>query len=109
MCILIVLLLGFTALEHRRKEVANLFTKWVLNRADEIGLEIWVDASPPGQPVYEKLRFIPYKVDKVSPVMPPGYTAEQKAEWEKMEKDILPIESITMWRPKGGRFVEVKQ
>lgn len=93
-------------LEHRRKGVANLFLNWGLNRADELGLEVWLDASEHGQPVYEKLGFLPYEMNKVSPVMPASYAAEQQAEWKKIEKKVLPIEAMTMWRPAAGRLIE---
>jgi hypothetical protein len=104
----IVLNIAFTVLEHRRKGVASLFLNWGLNRADELGLETWLEASEQGQPIYEKLGFLPYSMNKVSPVMPASYTAEQIAEWEKLKKEILPIGAMTMWRPQGGKFVEGK-
>lgn len=102
----IVLNIAFTVLEHRRKGVANLFLKWGLNRADELDLGTWLDASELGQPVYEKLGFHSHNLNKVSPVIPASYTAEQKAEWEKLEKEILPVCAMMMWRPVGGKFVE---
>ncbi|EED16410.1 GNAT family acetyltransferase, putative [Talaromyces stipitatus ATCC 10500] len=98
--------IAFTVFEHRRKGVSNLFLKWGLSRADELGLESWLDASTEGRPVYTKLGFVPYRMNNVNPAMPSSYTEEEKAEWEKLEKEILPMDSMTMWRPLGGKFVE---
>lgn len=79
---------------------------WGLSHADKLGLETWLDASEHGQPVYQKLGFVPYTMNKINPVMPPSYTAEQRAEWEKWEQEILPMDAMSMWRPVGGKFVE---
>ncbi|OKL56625.1 hypothetical protein UA08_08215 [Talaromyces atroroseus] len=97
--------IAFTLPEHRRKGVANLFLKWGLAHADQLGLDSWLDAFELGVPVYAKMGFIAYGLNKISPVMPPEYTSEQKLEWEWMEKEILPMDSVTMWRPAGGKFV----
>lgn len=100
--------LAFTASEHRRKGVASKYLQWGVDKADELGLESYLEASTLGAPAYRKFGFIDGPIVKAEPKMPEDYTDEQKAEWEELAKSQLPSASLLMWRPVKGEFVEGK-
>ena len=41
--------------EHQRKGIDRRLLEWVLKQADELGVECWIDATPAGLGLYEKL------------------------------------------------------
>jgi len=97
--------IAFTLPEYRGKGVAKTFLRWGLSKADELGLESWLEASDYGAPVYPKWGFIVYGPNLVNPTMPTDYNEEQIQEWEHYKKLFLPMDTTIMWRPVGGTFV----
>lgn len=98
------LYVAFTAPAQRRKGVARAYLEWGVKRCDELGLDCWVDSSPIGQAAYESVGFLPWGVNDVKPVMPEGYSEEEKKVWRQLEESILPFNPTVMWRPAGGKL-----
>lgn len=99
-----VLYMAFTAPEHRRKGVAKAFLEWGLARADELGLDSWVDASEMGRPQYARAGFVPWHLRTVNIPVPDEYTEEQKKQWQELADVVLPFRVTPMWRPAGGKM-----
>ena len=66
---------------HQRQGVAGALVKWGIDKADQLGLEIGVEASEAGQPVYEKRDFVLAKKTEI--VVPPKWQDRggQKFAW----------------------------
>ncbi|KAL4988093.1 hypothetical protein BDW68DRAFT_99297 [Aspergillus falconensis] len=96
--------IGFVDPEYRGHHVPNLLFEEECRRADELGLEAYLEATTPlAVQIYMRHGFIPY--GKVS-VEPKKENADD--EWKDMEKKMQPLQFCPMWRPKYGQFVPGK-
>ncbi|EFX05102.1 gcn5-related n-acetyltransferase [Grosmannia clavigera kw1407] len=83
--------------------VADLMMNWGRQKADEMGVEMWVDAGKLGVPVYEKHGFMVVHTTRVQLAkIDPGET------WKKMDRELQPLQHWTMWRPPFGDYKEGK-
>lgn len=86
--------------EHRRRGVDSRLIKWGFDKADEMGVETFVEATAEGKPTYaangfryEKLFWLDATKNDPSP------------RWTELEKEMqTPIPLFLMVRPKGGGF-----
>lgn len=101
----LVLNIIFTLPEHQRRGIGRSIMNWGLAKADELGLDCWLDASKYGYPLYQSVGFMTYGSNNIHVDMPAYYTENQKAEWEHYKKILLPLENAVMWRPTGGKFI----
>ena len=46
-----------TLLEYRGRGLAGQMITWGIERADELGVQCYLDANPLGRPIYEKYGF----------------------------------------------------
>lgn len=93
--------------DYRRRGVAQRFLDWGKARADELGLDLFLDATPMGRPRYLANGFV--ELDENTTDMR-GQRAEgdKDAAWREMERRIPPFTFWLMWRPAGGRYEEGK-
>lgn len=76
---------------------------WGRKKADEMGVEMWVDAGELGVPVYEKHGFTVVNTSRVQPTKSdPGEV------WQKMDQELQPLQNWTMWRPPLGDYKGVE-
>jgi ribosomal protein S18 acetylase RimI-like enzyme len=80
--------------KYRRRGVAALMMQWGVTQADELELEMFVEASSDGTHLYRNFGFV--EVEELSTPRPEG---ELDEEWKKLEED-YPFEATWMWRPK---------
>ncbi|KAF9760767.1 hypothetical protein IL306_004136 [Fusarium sp. DS 682] len=93
----------FTHPDHRRQGVANVIMNWSKQKADEMGVELWLDATEQGVPVYEKHGFTVVNVNTIQPMKEnPG------EEWNKVKEELGTMTFRQMWRPAGGDYQEGK-
>lgn len=93
----------FTHPSYRRRGAAQLMLDWGVNKADELGLDIFLDSTPQGRPLYEVNGFT-YVEENVTEL-----TIESPDEkWNEMDRKIGPFTFWLMWRPKGGKHEEGK-
>ncbi|KAH8684044.1 acyl-CoA N-acyltransferase [Ilyonectria robusta] len=93
----------FTHPDYRRQGVADMMLTWGKRKADEMGVEMWLDATEYGVPVYKKHGFVVVNENKLQP------TKETPGEaWKKIEQELQPITFWDMWRPIGGHYEEGK-
>ncbi|KAI5458830.1 hypothetical protein BGZ63DRAFT_52758 [Mariannaea sp. PMI_226] len=93
----------FTHPDYRRQGVADLILAWGKQKADEMGVEMWLDATKYGVPVYEKHGFIVVNENRVQPIKEDAGEA-----WEKIDQELQPMTFWQMWRPIGGKYEEGK-
>ena len=88
-----VLDLLFTHPDHRRKGIGSLIMQWGLDRADELGLESYIEATKEGKPCYEAFGF--KAIDKNE------FRARESTDRERkeVEKHLLPFEWWSMYKP----------
>lgn len=93
----------FTLPEHRKLGIGHLLMQWGLERADEKGLDVWIEAAPPAVPFYERHGFIQKEVTHLQPQRPDGFSEKVAAEWDATARLLLPITAVTMCRLAGSR------
>ncbi|KAH7121841.1 acyl-CoA N-acyltransferase [Dactylonectria estremocensis] len=93
----------FTHPDYRRRGVADLMLAWGIQRADEMGVEMWLDSTACGVPVYLKHGFLVVNENRVRP------TKDEAGEaWRKLDQELQPMAFWQMWRPVGGIYDEGK-
>ncbi|EEP79695.1 predicted protein [Uncinocarpus reesii 1704] len=99
--------IAFTLPEYRGHGVGRMLVEWGTQKADSLGVECWLDASPHGQPVYEKQGFVYIMDQYLAPEMDEeNMSVEEKKELKWLRETMEPIHVTCMWRPKRGRYVE---
>ena len=63
---------------------------WGIKKAQEMGVEMWLDATVYGVPLYKKHVFVVVNENNIHPE-----TNEPTAEWKKIEKELVPM---TLWQ-----------
>ncbi|KAL4917387.1 hypothetical protein BDW62DRAFT_201819 [Aspergillus aurantiobrunneus] len=93
--------IGFVLPEYRRLGVADLALDEECRRADEHGLEAYMEAvTAMGVPIFMRHGFIPYRKVSVKPER-----EDPDDEWKEMERRMQPLRFWPMWRPPYGRFI----
>lgn len=97
------LFIVFTHPDYRRKGIGQKFMDWGIAKADEMGVELFLDASPVGRPLYDANGLV--EVDK-NDIIP--RTNDPDDAWKAMEKKTGHSTWFLMWRPAGGNYEEGK-
>ncbi|KAK8037709.1 hypothetical protein PG991_001055 [Apiospora marii] len=87
--------------DYRRRGIGQQIMDWGMRKADELGLEIFLDATPPGRPLYLANGFIELAETVTAPT-----TDSPDEMWMKMAKKIPPFTFYLMWRPVEGKYEE---
>ncbi|MCJ1426386.1 hypothetical protein MMC29_004289 [Sticta canariensis] len=89
--------------DHRRRGVGSLLVEWGTRKADEMGVEAFIEATDIGKPLYDRHGFTSMNEYTLKPSKPdPG------EEWKKLEEELGPMHGHFMWRPAGGHYEEGK-
>ena len=72
---------------------------WGIKKADEMGLESYIDATEAGVPLYETCGYV-----KGSKVNFDASKDKVSQEWRELRGELLPFSFWPMWRPVGGKF-----
>jgi len=91
----------FTIPEYRNRGVASLVMDWGVKKADELGLNMFIEAGEQGRHLYAKFGFIEIDKSEVDMVVP-----NPSEEWKEMERKNLPFGWVNMWRPVGGKYTD---
>lgn len=76
---------------------------WGMAKADELGLEMFLDATPPGKPLYDSNGFVTVEENITAPT-----TDNPDDKWKETAEKACPFTFYLMWRPVGGKFEEGK-
>lgn len=93
----------FTHADYRRKGIGQKFMDWGMAKADEMGVEFFLDATPVGRPLYDANGLIEIEKNDIKP-----QTENPDDAWKAVEKKIGPTTWYLMWRPAGGNYEEGK-
>ncbi|TGJ81244.1 hypothetical protein E0Z10_g7523 [Xylaria hypoxylon] len=99
----VYLFIIFTSPAYRRRGVAQQFMSWGMNKADELGVEMFLDATPVGKPLYEANQFACIKENIIIPE-----TETPDEAWKKIDSQVGTVTFHLMWRPIHGNYVEGK-
>ena len=89
----------FTHPAHRKRGAGKLLVQWGVQKADEMRVEAYVEASLLGKPVYEREGFIVVEAPDLDFDVPGS--SEQRREFaERLRTGSLAL----MWRPLGGVY-----
>jgi len=91
----------YTHPDYRRQGAADMIMEWGIKKAAEMGVEMWLDATIYGIPLYEKHGFVVVNENNFVPV-----EEGRDGEWDKIKRELVPMTMWQMWRPKEGRFEE---
>lgn len=98
-----VLNIIFTHPDFRRRGVGDLFLEWGTKKAEELGVEMWLDATIHGVPLYKKHGFEVVSENNLNP-----QTETPDDEWRKIKEELMPMNFWVMWRPVGGKYEDGK-
>lgn len=89
--------------EERRKGYGSMLMEWGMATANKMGLEVLVEASDQGYPLYKKfgLRSLE-KVALDTLIDSPSNT------WKRLESDLRETTLWWMWKPSVGIYEEGK-
>jgi hypothetical protein len=73
--------------------------EWGIQKAKEMGVEMWLDATIYGIPLYKKHGFIIVNENSLDPKTD---KPNPDAEWKKLEDELVPMTMWQMWRPASG-------
>ena len=99
----VVLNIIFTHPDYRREGAGDLILEWGIRKADQMGVEMWLDATVYGVPLYKKHGFEVINENKLHPE-----TENPDDQWRKIEHELMPITLWQMWRPIGGKHEGTK-
>ncbi|KAF2278075.1 acetyltransferas-like protein [Westerdykella ornata] len=91
----------FTHPSYRGQGVGAMLLRWGMDKADELDVEFWLDATPMGKPFYEKYGF---ELVQKNPLVPKTETPDDK--WRKLEAEIGEIIFWTMKRRRKSERTE---
>ncbi|ETS74807.1 hypothetical protein PFICI_13291 [Pestalotiopsis fici W106-1] len=99
----VYLFILFTHPAYRRQGVGQQFMDWGMAKADQMGLEFFLDATPTGKPLYDANGFVEVGKNVIAPS-----TDSPDDAWKAAEKKIGHSTWYLMWRPPGGNYEEGK-
>lgn len=99
----VYLFILFTHADYRRRGIGQKFMNWGMAKADEMGVEMFLDSTPMGKPLYEANGFIELEKNVIIP-----RTNNPDDAWKATEKKIGHSTWFLMWRPPGGNYEERK-
>ena len=97
----------FVQPSHRGRGAGDLLVSWGLRKADELGIDSYVESTPMGKPLYEKHGFSVMNHFELKATPPPAEKVEEREELEKVARGLYMIYPF-LWRPRYGRFEEGK-
>ncbi|KAK5993516.1 hypothetical protein PT974_06948 [Cladobotryum mycophilum] len=96
--------LCFTHPDHRRRGVGRMLMEWGIQKADDKGLETYIDATDIGRQLYRPWGFIDGASTEFSLA---SFAATPRR--QELEKQLLPFVWWPMHRPVRGHYEEGKK
>ncbi|KAI9880639.1 MAG: hypothetical protein M1830_001643 [Pleopsidium flavum] len=87
--------------DHRRRGAGNLLMDWGTRKADELGLESFIEASDMGRWLYVHHEF---RIMGEGDIQPYISEEEKSEEWKRYEEMMSPLKFAIMWRPVKGKW-----
>jgi len=88
--------------QERRRGAGMMMMEWGTKKADEMGLDAFVEATDDGYPLYKAAGFV-----TVNEFVLDVEDKQEGEEYQRLRNDLkLPMHGYFMWRPAGGKFEE---
>ncbi|KAI0484976.1 acyl-CoA N-acyltransferase [Xylariaceae sp. FL0804] len=91
----------FTHPDWRRRGIGQKLLNWGIKKADDMGVEMFLDSTVEGKPLYEANKF--HVVEKTV-IVPQNDNPDEG--WKKAEEKIGHSTWWLMWRPVMGQYTE---
>ncbi|MCJ1271667.1 hypothetical protein MMC22_011572 [Lobaria immixta] len=89
--------------KHRRRGIGSTLMTWGIGKAQELGIESFIEASASGRFLYERFGYsVLFKIAFDSS------KADPSDEWRKLEHELTPIMFYAMWRPARNALEDRK-
>lgn len=75
--------------------------EWGLKKADELGVEMWIDSTPFGLPLYKKHGLVVVRETVLEPK-----TEHPDDEWNRIKDEFGRVVVTNLWRPAYGKLRE---
>jgi len=85
--------------KHRHRGIGRLLMTWGIGKANQLGLECFLEASEPARFLYEKSGFQTLFKIVLSPEK-----EHPSEEWLKLQHELCPTYAYLMWRPRDGVY-----
>ena len=95
----------FTHSENRSRGVGSMCVEWGVRKADELGLETYVESSAMARRLYESHGFV--HVDTVIREFR-SRRSKPSEEWKRYVEESMAMPTAIMWRPIGGKYEKGK-
>ncbi|KAK3687730.1 hypothetical protein B0T22DRAFT_405620 [Podospora appendiculata] len=99
----VYLFMLFTHPDYRRRGAGQLCMDWGKGQADTLGLEMFLESTPYGRPLYEKNGFV-----LIEEYVNHPQTNTPDEAWKAIEQKVGPVIFRLMWRPAGCDYEEAK-
>ncbi|KAK7752959.1 hypothetical protein SLS62_005118 [Diatrype stigma] len=99
----VYLFILFTHPDYRRRGIGQKFMDWGMAKADDMGVELFLDSTPIGRPLYDANGFIEVEKNVIIP-----RTHDPDDAWRATEKKAGHSTWFLMWRPPVGNYEEGK-
>lgn len=76
----------FTDINYRRQGVAGMLMEWGINKADELGVECFLESTSIAVPLYQRFEYLIIDENEITAPIP-----NPSEEWKDLEKRYLPI------------------
>ncbi|KAL8947502.1 MAG: hypothetical protein Q9222_006221 [Ikaeria aurantiellina] len=96
----VLLNICFVHPDFRRRGAGSLLVDWGINKADELGLEAFIEAAMPAIPLYLRHDFKVMDNYWIDPKV-----SQPSEEWERLKEQIPPIHRAFMWRSPKDKDV----
>lgn len=100
-CCAEVIYVSHTHPDYRRQGAGHMMMEWGIRRADELGLECFVEASPLGYQLYSKYGF---RLERVAELTPRPEADEDSEEWRVCREELGGLNCAVLRRPVRGAW-----
>ncbi|KAH7311273.1 acyl-CoA N-acyltransferase [Stachybotrys elegans] len=97
----VYLFILFVDPEYRCQGIGSRLLKWGIDKADDMAVEMFLDSTSEGKPLYEKHNFHVVQKNVISP-----QTDNPDEAWKETQAKVGDTSWWLMWRPVGGEYQE---
>jgi GNAT superfamily N-acetyltransferase len=87
--------------DYRRQGIGSRLLKWGMDKADDMAVEMFLDSTPEGKPLYESHQFHLVEKSVISP-----QTENPDDAWNEIKNKVGDSNWWLMWRPVHGKYEE---
>ncbi|KAI9148163.1 Ferric/cupric reductase transmembrane component B [Paramyrothecium foliicola] len=97
----VYLFILFVDPDYRRQGIGSRLLKWGMDKADDLAVEMFLDSTSEGKPLYDRHKFHTVEKNVISPQMDNPDEA-----WKGVKNKVGDTNWWLMWRPVRGEYKE---